>query len=81
MQLRRKLLQDTGLQAVILMKLYTPSEFEKVKSGIKIQKRDLLEENENIALVQRYHMSLQNINLSDKAREYFKNNAANKDIK
>ena len=27
------------------------------------------------------HMSLQNINLSDKAREYFKNNAANKDIK
>lgn len=64
-----------------IMEKNTPSEFEKVKSGIKIQKRDLLEENENIALVQRYHMSLQNINLSDKAREYFKNNAANKDIK
>lgn len=59
----------------------SPSEFEKVKSSIKVQKRDLLEENENIALVQRYHMSLQNINLSDKAREYFKNNAANKDKK
>ena len=64
-----------------IMEKNSPSEFENVQSGIKIQKRDLLEENENIALVQRYHMSLQNINLSDKAREYFKNNAANKDKK
>ena len=61
------------------MEKNVPSEFEKVKSSVKIPKRDLLEENENIGLIQRYHMSLQNINLSQKAQEYFKNNAANKD--
>jgi hypothetical protein len=50
-----------------------------VKNSIKIPKRDLLEETENLALLQRYHMSLQNISLSSKAKDFFKNNAAKKD--
>ena len=41
--------------------------------------RDLLEENENIALLHRYHMTLQNISLSDKVKEFFKNNSIHKD--
>ncbi len=49
-----------------------PSEFEKVKSSIKIPKRDLLEENENIAKLHMYHMSLQNVSLSKQAKEFFK---------
>ena len=56
-----------------------PSEFERVKDTIKIPKRDLLEENENIGLIHRYHISLQNINISPKAEEFFKNQAAKKD--
>jgi len=57
-----------------------PSEFEKVKGSIKLPpKRDLLEENDRLAMVQKYHISLQNINLSQKAQEFFKRNAVNKD--
>lgn len=51
-----------------------PSDFEKVKSSIKIPKRDLLEETENIARLHMYHMSLQNVSLSPKAQEFFKKN-------
>lgn len=51
-----------------------PSDFEKVKSAIKIPKRDLLEETENIARLHMYHMSLQNVSLSPKAQEFFKKN-------
>ncbi len=62
-----------------VMEKSAPSEFEKVKSSIKVKRRDLLEENENIGLLQRYHLSLQNISISDKAQDFFKKNAANKD--
>ena len=62
-----------------IMEKNAPSEFEKVKNTVKIPKRDLLEENENLALLQRYHMSLQNISLSPKAQEYIKKRAAKKD--
>ena len=55
-----------------------PSEFERVKDTIKIPKRDLLEENENIGLIHRYHISLQNVNLSPKANDFFKKQAAKK---
>lgn len=70
-----------NIDAIIykVMENSSPSEFEKVKSSIRIKKRDLLEETENIGLIQRYHMSLQNISLSPKTKEYFKNNAVNKD--
>lgn len=56
-----------------------PSQFEKVKNSIKIPKRDLLEENENIGLIQRYHMSLQNISLPQSTQEYLKNRSIKKD--
>lgn len=55
-----------------IMEKNTPSEFEKVKGSIKIPQRDLLEENENIARLHMYHMSLQNVTLSKQAKEFFK---------
>lgn len=51
----------------------TPSEFEKVKSSIKIPKRDLLEEQEAIANLRKYHMSLQNVHISEEMQKFFKN--------
>lgn len=52
----------------------TPSEFEKVKNSVKIPQRDLLEEQENIALLRKYHMALQQVNISDDMRKFFINN-------
>ena len=57
----------------------SPSGFEQVKNSIKIPKRDLLEETENIGLIQRYHISLQNVSLSQKSQKYVRDNAAKKD--
>ena len=48
----------------------SPSEFEKVKSSIKVKKRDLLEEQEMIANLHKYHMSLQNVNLSPDLKKF-----------
>ena len=46
------------------------TEFEKVKDNVKAQpKRDLLEENENIGNLRKYHMSLQNVNISNDLKE------------
>ena len=56
-----------------------PSQFEKVKNSIQIPKRDLLVENENIGLIQRYHMSLQNISLPQTTKDYLKNRSIKKD--
>lgn len=55
-----------------------PSGFEKVKKSIKIPKRDLLEETENIGLLHKYHMALQDVMLPPKAKEFFKKNHNNK---
>jgi len=56
------------------------SGFEQVKSSIKIPKRDLLTETENIGLIQKYHLSLQNISISQKTKDYLnKKSAAKKD--
>ena len=52
----------------------TPGEFEKVKNSIKIPKRDLLEEQENIALLRKYHMALQNVSINEEMRKFFLNN-------
>lgn len=52
----------------------TPSQFEKVKDEVKIPQRDLLNEQENIALLRKYHMALQNVTLSDDMRKFFLNN-------
>lgn len=49
----------------------TPSEFEKVKSSVKIPKRDLLEEQETLANLRKYHMALQNVQISDEMEKIF----------
>jgi hypothetical protein len=51
----------------------TPTEFEKVKASIKIPKRDLLEEQEAIANLRKYHMALQNVQISEDMRKFFIN--------
>lgn len=51
----------------------TPSEFEKVKSSVKIPKRDLLEEQETLANLRKYHMALQNVLISDEMKKFFIN--------
>ena len=56
----------------------TPSQFEKVKSQVEIPQRDLLDEQENIALLRKYHMALQNVTLSDDMRKFFLNNKRDK---
>ena len=50
----------------------SPTEFEKVKSSIKIKKRDLMEEQEAIANLRKYHMALQNIHISDDMKKFFR---------
>lgn len=48
-----------------------PSEFEKVKSSLKIQQRDLLKEQENIADLKKYNIALQNVKISEDIRKIF----------
>lgn len=50
-----------------------PSEFEKVKNSLKITKRDLIKEQENIADLKKYNMALQNIRISEDIRKIFVN--------
>ena len=56
-----------------IMNKKTPSEFEKVKDSVQIPKRDLLEEQDRIALVRKYHMALQNVKISEDMRKFFIN--------
>ena len=56
----------------------TESEFEKVKSEIKVPKRDLLEETEILANLRKYHMALQNVHISDDMRKFFTKNQRKK---
>src|SRR5574344_3105515 len=48
-----------------------PSEFEKVKTSLQKEKRDLLQEQENIADLKKYNIALQNIKISDNIRKLF----------
>lgn len=57
-----------------VMQRNSPSEFEKVKNTVKIQTRDLLEEQENIALLRKYHMALQNVTINEDMKKFFINN-------
>lgn len=51
-----------------------PSEFEKVKNSIKVEQRDLLKEQENIADLKKYSIiALQNIKISEDIRKMFVN--------
>jgi len=58
-----------------LIEKKTPSEFEKVKTGIKIpqQQKDLLKEQENIADLKKYNIALQNVKISEDMRKFFVN--------
>lgn len=56
----------------------TPTEFEQVKASIKKPKRDLQEEQDAIANLRRYHMSLQNVHISEEMQKFFKNNKPNR---
>ena len=56
-----------------IMSKTSKTEFEKVKDSVKTPQRDLLDEQEKIALLRKYHMSLQNIKISEDMRRFFVN--------
>ncbi len=49
----------------------SPTEFEKVKATVKLPQRDLLEEQETLANLRKYHMALQNVKISDDMKKFF----------
>lgn len=48
------------------------SQFENVKNSIHVPQKDLLEEQQNIADLKKYMFSLQNIQISPEAQQFFK---------
>lgn len=54
-----------------LLEKKAPSEFEKVKSSLQQEKRDLLEEAQNIADLKKYNIALQDIKISEDIRSLF----------
>lgn len=50
-----------------------PSEFEKVKDGLTVKQKDLLQEQENIADLKKYNLALQNVKISEDIRKVFVN--------
>ena len=48
------------------------SEFERVKDSITIPRKDLQKEQENIAELKKYHLSLQNIQISHDLQDYIR---------
>ena len=55
-----------------------PSEFEKVKNSLKIEQRDLLKEQENIADLKKYNIALQSVKISEDIRKIFVTSKFNK---
>lgn len=56
-----------------LISKQTKTEFEKVKDSIPQKpQRDLLEENESIGNLRKYHMALQNVNIPNELKEQIK---------
>lgn len=47
-------------------------EFENVKNSIKLPKKDLMNEQDKIAEIKKYHLGLQNIQISSDVQEYLK---------
>lgn len=66
---------DSAVLKIIEKK--SPSEFEKVKNSIVAEKKDLLQEAENIADLKKYNVALQNVKISDDVRKYFINQHSN----
>lgn len=62
---------DEIVQKLIAAK--EPSEFEKVKNSLKAPQKDLLQEQENIADLKKYNLSLQNIKISENISQLFIN--------
>lgn len=59
-----------------VMNKNAPSGFENVKNSVKLPpQRNLLEEQENIALLRKYHMSLQNISISEDMKKIILKNS------
>ena len=48
------------------------SQFENVKNSINVPQKDLLEEQQNIADLKKYMFSLQGVQISKDAQEFFK---------
>lgn len=62
---------DDIVQKLIAKK--EPSEFEKVKRSLRVPQKDLLQEQENIADLKKYNLSLQNIKISENITRLFIN--------
>ena len=58
------------------------NEFENVKNSIRLPKKDLMSEQEKLAEIKKYHLGLQNIQISSNVQDYIKKNIMmNKDNK
>lgn len=57
-----------------LMAKNTPSEFEKIKKSLVPERRDLLQEQENIADLKKYNLALQSIEISEDIRKMILHN-------
>ena len=64
---------DLDIIIAEVMEKKPTSEFEKVKSSIKPQQKDLLQEQQNIADLKKYNIALQNVKISDDIRKFFVN--------
>src|SRR5574344_86443 len=49
-------------------------EFEDIKNSIKIQKKDLMQEQDKLAEMKKYNIGLQNIQISSNVQDYIKKN-------
>lgn len=80
---RKYCIQANNIDDIIfqLSKKNSPSEFENVKNSIKIQGKDLLEEQQNIAELKKYNIGLQNIQVSSEVQDYIKKNMSMKNRK
>lgn len=68
---------DIDEMVLKLIEKNEPSEFEKVKASLKAEQRDLLQEQENIADLKRYNISLQNVKISEDIRKLIINQPKN----
>ncbi len=62
---------DEVVSKIISKKSEGQSEFEKTKNSIKPEKRCLLEETEQLAQIQKYHVALQNVRINEDMRKFF----------
>lgn len=56
-----------------LLEKKVPSEFEKVKNGLRAKRRDLVKEQEQLADLQKYNLALQNIKVPEDIKKLYTN--------